>query len=79
MIPGKNRDMDDYGQREALKVNDVLFAKGYSATQATEWWNASNAQLNGATPLQLWLSVEIVTEEIIEVVFSAAIAADLPR
>jgi hypothetical protein len=51
---------------EAIRVNRVLLARGYSQVQANEWWNITNPNLGGKTPTQVWLSEELVTPATVE-------------
>jgi hypothetical protein len=41
---------------EALKINEILYAKYYDAAGLTWWWNSPNSELDGQTPHQVWLA-----------------------
>ena len=63
---------DDFGSGEALKINELLYAKGYSASGATTWWNTPSASLSGLTPLQGFRSDERPSQETVDSVRNAA-------
>ncbi len=42
-------------QREAVKLNELLWAKGYDNAYIARWWNlAAFVELDGRTPDQAW-------------------------
>jgi len=62
---------------EAVKVNEILKTKYYDAGGITWWWNIANSHLDGKTPHQMWLSKSEPTAATIEIVRSAAAAANI--
>ena len=61
---------------EAVRINEMLYAKYYDASGATWWWNNRNSRLGGRTPHQVWLSETGPSAETIEML-QLAIAAPL--
>jgi hypothetical protein len=71
-LSGKHKNTIDYGQHEAVKINEVLYSKGYSAGEATAWWNTRSPTLDGSTPLRVFRTEESPSPETIEAVRNAA-------
>lgn len=62
---------------EVVKVNEILKTKHYDAGGITWWWNVANSYLDGKTPRQVWLSESGPSTTTIEMVRSAAAAANI--
>jgi len=70
-LSAKNNATTDYGRHEAVKINQVLYSKGYSASEATAWWNTRSQSLDSATPLQVFRSEESPSPGTIQAVRNA--------
>jgi len=57
---------------EAVLINQVLYSKGFSPSQATDWWDTASPDLDGSTPHRVWLSEESVSPKTKERVLSTA-------
>jgi hypothetical protein len=62
---------------EAVRINEILKGKYYDSGGITWWWNTANSHLESKTPHEVWLNETEPSAATIELVRTAAEAANL--